>query len=66
MDGIQNLDGAGYYLKAIIGARMDNRDMMTTGLTRAIALDASFRDLAKGDAEFMKHFDQDYFKVAIR
>lgn len=66
LDGIQNLDGAGHYLKAIIGARMDNRDMMTTGLTRAIALDASLRDLAKGDAEFMKHFDQDYFKVAIR
>jgi len=66
LDAIQNLDAAGHYLKAIIGARTDNRDMMTTGLTRSVALDAAMRDLAKGDAEFIKHHNQDYFKVAIR
>lgn len=66
LDAIQNLDASGHYLKAIIGARTDNRDMMTTGLTRSVALDAAMRDLAKGDAEFIKHHNQDYFKVAIR
>jgi len=66
LDAIQNLDAAGHYLKAIIGARTDNRDMMTTGLTRSVALDAAMRDMAKSDAEFIKHQNQDYFKVAIR
>ncbi len=66
LDAIQNLDAAGHYLKAIIGARTDNRDMMTTGLTRSIALDANGREMAKNDAEFLKHHNQDYFKVAIR
>ncbi|MFN3529112.1 MAG: tetratricopeptide repeat protein [Bacteroidia bacterium] len=63
---IENKDAAVYYLRAIIGARTENRDMMTTGLTRAIAADAKYRDMAKKDAEFIKHWNQDYFKVAIR
>lgn len=66
LDAIANLDAAGHYLKAIIGARTDNRDMMTTGLTRAVALDSKLRDLAKEDAEFLVHHNQDYFKVALR
>ena len=65
-DNIENKDAADYYLRAIIGARTDNRDMMTTGLTRAVAADAKFREMAKTDAEFIKHLNQDYFKVAIR
>jgi len=65
-DNIENKDGSVYYLRALIGARTDNRDMMTTGLTRAVAADAKFREMAKSDAEFIKHFNQDYFKVAIR
>lgn len=65
-DNIENKDAAVYYLRAIIGARTDNRDMMTTGLTRAVATDAKYREMAKTDAEFIKHFNQDYFKVAIR
>lgn len=65
-DNIENKDAAVYYLRAIIGARTDNRDMMTTGLTRAVAADAKFREMAKTDAEFIKHLNQDYFKVAIR
>lgn len=65
-DNIENKDAAVYYLRAIIGARTDNRDMMTTGLTRAVAADAKYREMAKTDAEFLKHFNQDYFKVAIR
>ena len=63
---IDNTTADVYYLRAIIGARTDNRDMMTTGLTRAIAADAKFREMAKKDAEFIKHWNQDYFKVAIR
>lgn len=63
---IDNKSADVYYLRAIIGARTDNRDMMTTGLTRAVAADAKFREMAKKDAEFIKHWNQDYFKVAIR
>jgi outer membrane protein OmpA-like peptidoglycan-associated protein len=65
-ENIDNKDGAVYYLRAIIGARTGNRDMMTTGLTRAIAADAKYREMAKSDAEFIKHWSQDYFRVAIR
>lgn len=65
-DNIENKDAAVYYLRAIIGARTDNRDMMTTGLTRAIAADGKYREHAKTDVEFIKHWEQDYFKVAIR
>ncbi|MDP2189214.1 MAG: hypothetical protein Q8J69_11085 [Sphingobacteriaceae bacterium] len=65
-ENIENKDAAVYYLRAIIGARTNNRDMMTTGLTRAVAADAKYREMAKTDAEFIKHFNQDYFKVAIR
>lgn len=65
-DKIDEKSAAVYYLRAIIGARTDNRDMMTTGLTRAVAADAKFREMAKNDAEFIKHWNQDYFKVAIR
>jgi Flp pilus assembly protein TadD len=55
-----------YYLKAVIGARSNNIDFLTTNLTRAIREDASLRERAKKDMEFKKFMDTDAFKVAIR
>jgi outer membrane protein OmpA-like peptidoglycan-associated protein len=66
LNSIENKDAAVYYLRAIVGARTDNRDLMTTSLTRAVAADAKYRGMAGNDAEFIKHWNQDYFKVAIR
>jgi tetratricopeptide (TPR) repeat protein len=59
-------DADAFYLKAIIGARTNNLDMLTTNLTRAIRENASLREVAKKDLEFKKYMDTDLFKVAIR
>jgi outer membrane protein OmpA-like peptidoglycan-associated protein len=66
LEQITEKDAAFYYLRAILGSRTDNRDMMTTSLTRAVALSGSYRDKASRDAEFVKHWDKDYFQVSIR
>ncbi len=59
-------DADAFYLKAIIGARTNNLDMLTTNLTRAIRENASLREVAKKDLEFKKYMDTDLFKVAVR
>ena len=43
----------GYYLKAVIGARTGNADLMSNNLKSAISKDASLKDKAKNDAEFL-------------
>lgn len=59
-------DASTYYLKAIVGARSGNMDMLTTNLTRAIKEDPSYKAIAVKDLEFKKYFDTDAFKVAVR
>lgn len=46
---------AGYYLKAIIGARTKNMDMLKNNLKAAIDKDSSLKAKAKKDAEFMEY-----------
>jgi len=41
-----------YYLKAVIGARMDNSDMVFSNLRSAVGKDASLKETAKSDIEF--------------
>jgi tetratricopeptide (TPR) repeat protein len=55
-----------YYLRAITAARKGDRDMMATSLTRAIEMNPAYRNMAKDDKEFMKYWDTDTFKNAIR
>ncbi len=55
-----------YYLKAIIGARTNNLEMLTTNLTRSIREDASLRTRATKDLEFKKYMETDAFKVAVK
>jgi tetratricopeptide (TPR) repeat protein/outer membrane protein OmpA-like peptidoglycan-associated protein len=55
-----------YYLRAIVGARTANQDLMTTNLTRAIQMDASVRERAKNDYEFAKFWSNPAFQGAIR
>jgi len=59
-------DASSFYLKAIVGARSGNMEMLTTNLTRAIKEDASYKATAVKDLEFKKYFDTDAFKVAVR
>ena len=43
-----------FYLKAIAGARQGKADVLTNNLKAAIQKDASFKQMAKDDAEFIK------------
>lgn len=53
-----NETAMGYYLKAIIGARDGNGELMINNLKSAINLDASLKEKAKGDREFIKYLSQ--------
>lgn len=48
----------GLYLKAIIGARMNNADMVKNSLQAAYAKDASLKEKAQNDLEFRNFQDQ--------
>lgn len=53
LDGSDAADTAmGYYLKAIIGARMNDADMVSTGLDKAYSMDGSLKEKAASDLEF--------------
>jgi tetratricopeptide (TPR) repeat protein len=51
-----------FYLKAIAGARQGKADVMNANLKAAIQKDASFKQMAKDDAEFIKFRDNAEFK----
>ena len=55
----------GYYLKAIIGARKGNRDLMISNLKAAIKKDGAMKAMAKKDLEFMKYRDSSEFKAVV-
>jgi len=54
------------YLAAIVGARMGDKDMMTSNLKKAIGQDASYRREALADLEFAKYWEDSGFKGAIQ
>ncbi len=66
IDKIEEKSADDFYLRAIVGARMKDVDLMTTSLTRAIKLDASIRDRAKDDLEFRHYWDKQEFQNAIK
>lgn len=50
-------DALSYYLKAIIGARKGNKDMLINNLRTATQKDPSLKTKAKTDVEFLKYRD---------
>ncbi|HDZ41363.1 MAG TPA: hypothetical protein ENH59_06770 [Bacteroidetes bacterium] len=57
-------NGAPSYLKAIIGARMDNRDYMLNGLREAISYNNEWAQYVLKDVEFAKFFnDTDFLSL---
>jgi len=56
----------GYYLKAIIGARQNNMDMVVNNLTSAISKDSSLKDKAADDREFIKFFENAAFQNLVK
>ncbi|NOZ45519.1 MAG: tetratricopeptide repeat protein [Chlorobi bacterium] len=62
LNKIENQDDpAIYYLKAIIGARQQNSDLMYNNLRTAVEKDAKYKSLASTDIEFSKYFDDSTF-----
>jgi tetratricopeptide (TPR) repeat protein/uncharacterized protein YfkK (UPF0435 family) len=53
--------GAPSYLKAVIAARLDNKDGVLAGLKEAIGYNADWKNYAETDLEFSKYFLDDDF-----
>jgi len=58
--------GFKYYLKAIVGARTAENDMMFDSLRKACELDAKFKAVATTDMEFAKFFEDATFKSIVQ
>ncbi len=57
--------GTPSYLKAVIGARMDNRDYMLNNLREAIEYNADWKEFASNDIEFAKFFTDSEFTSLV-
>jgi tetratricopeptide (TPR) repeat protein len=68
LDGIKVLSKSGKpsYLKAVVGARLDDKNYMLAGLREAIAFKADWKAYAKTDVEFAKFFTDDTFKSVVQ
>ncbi len=54
-----------YYLRAVIGARKGDKELLSTSLARAIELDPELADVASEDLEFYSYWNTPEFKVAV-
>ncbi len=54
-----------YYLKAVVGARTDNSNLVFTNLKTAVSKDAALKATAKSDMEFAKVFEDAKFKAIV-
>jgi tetratricopeptide (TPR) repeat protein len=68
LDGMKEMCKCGKpsYLKAIIGARLDNRDYMLNGLREAIGFVPDWKAYAKTDLELAKYWNDDTFKSVVQ
>lgn len=67
LDGMQaSFSGKRDYLKAVVGARLDDRTYMLNGLRGAVAADTKWKNYAKTDMEFGKYFNDDTFKSTVQ
>jgi len=53
------------YMKAVLGARMENADMMFENLTKAIQAKPKIAKFAAGDREFIDYFADPNFMALI-
>jgi tetratricopeptide (TPR) repeat protein len=54
------------YLKAVVGARLDDKNYMLAGLKEAVGFKADWKAYAKTDIEFAKYFNDDAFKAVVQ
>jgi tetratricopeptide (TPR) repeat protein len=68
---LQNLEcaeatGHVAYLRAVIGARRENNNMVFENLRRAVQLNPELRERATNDREFIRYFQMAEFQEAVR
>ncbi len=68
LDAIKVADKSGKasYLKAVAGARLDDKNYMINGLKAAVQADASWKGYAKTDLEFAKYFTDSAFTSVVQ
>lgn len=66
LNNVKSEDAIVYYLKAIVGARNQNTDMMFTNLRAACAKSADLKANAAKDLEFFKYFQDATFKSIVQ
>jgi tetratricopeptide (TPR) repeat protein len=54
------------YLKAVVGARLDDKTYMLDGLREAVGFKSEWKAYAKTDLEFAKYFNDDTFKSIVQ
>jgi tetratricopeptide (TPR) repeat protein len=61
-----NASGKVSYMKAVLGARMEDRDYMLNNLRQAVGYDANWKSYAKTDLEFAKFFVDNTFMSIVQ
>lgn len=58
--------GQKYYLKAIVGVRTNDSDMMFSNLRKAVELDSNLKSRIASDMEFARYFEDATFKGIVQ
>ena len=66
LNSVKSDDALVYYLKAIVGARTQNTDLLMNNLRTACTKSADLKANAKKDAEFGKYFADNTFKSIVQ
>ncbi len=66
LDAIATPPAKASYLKAIVGARLDNRTYCLDGLRAAVAADAQYKTLAKTEVDLAKYWNDDTFQSIVQ
>ena len=66
LNNVKSEDAIVYYLKAIVGARTQNADLLFTNLTTACSKSAELKANAAKDLEFFKYFQDAKFKSIVQ
>lgn len=66
LNSVKSEDALVYYLKAVIGARTQNTDLLMNNLRTACSKSATLKANAKKDIEFGKYFEDSTFKSIVQ
>jgi len=66
LNSVKSDDALVYYLKAIVGARTQNNDLLMNNLRTACSKSADLKANAKKDIEFGKYFQDNTFKSIVQ